>query len=194
MAILKTNPKNLPGPWVDGRVLDNHTVSSAWTGDPFHYDTKRTELGERVYRLKYGGAIDVIGDIVDTAENFIAEWKPKVDLIVPAPPSRKRSSQPVVEIAKGLAARLNLPACEDALLKEQVTTQMKNIKEWSEREKLLRMAIKAGPGDVIGRSILLIDDLIESGSTLRCATEVLLKDGGASAVYALVLTRTRSRQ
>src|SRR5260370_7982977 len=105
MTILKTNPKNLPGPWVDGRVLDNHTVSSAWTGDPFHYDTKRTELGERVYRLKYGGAIDVIGDIIDTPQNFIAEWKPKVDLIVPAPPSRNPSPQPVPQNPKGTPTR-----------------------------------------------------------------------------------------
>ncbi len=194
MAVVKINPMKLRGPWVDGRVLDFHTVSSTWTGDPFHYDTKRTELGDRVYGLKYGGAAGFITDIVDTAEKFVSEWKPQVDCVVPAPPSRSRNSQPVVDIAKGLATRLNLPVCEDALLKGQATPQMKNIKEWSEREKLLREAIQAGQGDVKGKSILLVDDLIESGSTLRCAAEVLLKNGGARSVYALVMTRTRWRQ
>jgi competence protein ComFC len=191
MAVVKINPMRLSGPWTDGHVLDFHTVSSTWTGDPYRYDTKRTELGDRVYGLKYGGASGVITDIVDTAEMFVKEWGPGVECVVPAPPSRGRKLQPVVEIAKGLAARLDLPVCENALVKAETTPQMKNIREWYEREKLLRKAIEPGPADLRGKSILLVDDLIESGSTLRRAAEVLLKDGGARAVYALVLTRTR---
>jgi phosphoribosylpyrophosphate synthetase len=56
---------------------------------------------------------------------------------------------------------------------------------------LLAEAIQVGKDDVSGKCILLFDDLIESGSTLRRAAEVLLKDAGARAVYALVLTRTK---
>lgn len=191
MAVLRYNPMGLPGPWVEGYVLDYHTVSSAWTGDPYHYDTKRTELGDRVYGLKYGGAAGMITDIVDTAERFVREWNPKIDCIVPAPPSRGRASQPVVSIARELGTRLGLQVSEDALVKAEATPQMKNIREWSERAKLLGKAIQAGPGDVKGKSILLVDDLIESGSTLRRSAEVLLKDAGAQSVFALVLTRTR---
>jgi predicted amidophosphoribosyltransferase len=121
MAVVKINPMKLPGPWTDGRVLDFHTVSSAWTGDPYHYDTKRTELGDRVYGLKYGGASGLLTDVVDTAEMFAKDWKPKVEYVVPAPPSRSRNSQPVVEIAKELASRLSLPVCEDALVKVETT-------------------------------------------------------------------------
>ncbi|MGH9864154.1 MAG: ComF family protein [Candidatus Acidiferrales bacterium] len=191
MAVIKINPMKLTGPWIDGRVLDFHTISSTWTGDPYHYNTKRTELGERVYGLKYGGARDVITDIVETAEMFVKQWKPEIDCIVPAPPSQSRKSQPVVEIAKELSKRLGIPVCEDALVKAEATPQMKNIKEWSERENLLRKAIQVGAANLTGKSILLVDDLIQSGSTLRCAAEVLVNQGGARAVYALVLTRTR---
>jgi hypothetical protein len=52
---------------------------------------------------------------------------------------------------------------------------MKNIGEWSEREKLLRKAIQARPADLRGKSMLLVDDLIQSASTFRRAAEVLLK-------------------
>ena len=68
---------------------------------------------------------------------------------------------------------------------------MKNIDDWSERQKVLAEAVQAGPDDVKGRAILLFDDLIESGATLRRAAEVLLNDGDARAIYALVLTRTK---
>ena len=194
MAVVNTNPMKLPPkPWVEGYVLDYHTVSSTPTGDPYYrFDTKRTELGELLFRLKYrAGGSDVLADIVDTAEQFVGGWKPPIDCVVPAPPSLTRKTQPAVEVARGLAARLRIPVLEDAIVKVKTTPQMKNIDDWSERQRVLAEAVQAGQNDVKGKSILLFDDLIESGSTLRRAAEVLLKDCGAGALYALVLTRTK---
>ncbi len=194
MSAAKISPMKLPAtPWVDGYVLDYHTVSSTPTGDPYYrIDTKRTELGELLFRLKYReGGSSVVAEIVNTVEQFVGGWKPPIDCVVPAPPSLTRKMQPAVEIARELAARLHLPICENAVLKVKATPQMKNIDDWSERQRLLADAVQAGRSDVKGKSILLFDDLIESGSTLRRAAEVLLKDGGARAVYALVLTRTK---
>jgi len=194
MALVKISPMKLPArPWVEGYVLDYHTVSSTPTGDPYYrFDTKRTELGELLFQLKYrsGGPV-VVGDIVDTAAQFVEEWKPPIDCVVPVPPSLTRKTQPAVELGRGLASRLRLPVCEDAVVKVKETPQMKNIDDWSERQRVLAEAIQLGRSDVKGKSILLFDDLIESGATLRRAAEVLLKDGGARAVYALVLTRTK---
>ncbi len=194
MALVKINPMKLPpSPWVEGYVLDYHTVSSTPTGDPYYrFDTKRTELGELLFRLKYrpGGSV-VVADIVDTAEQFVGGWRPPIECVVPAPPSLTRKTQPAVELARELAARLRLPVFEDAVVKVKTTPQMKNIDDWSERQRVLAEAVQAGRRDVRGKSILLLDDLIESGSTLRRAAEVLLKDSGARAIYALVLTRTK---
>lgn len=194
MAVVKINPMKLaPRPWVEGFVLDYHTVSSTPTGDPYYrYDTKRRELGELLFQLKYraGGSV-VVADIVDTAEQFVKGWKPPIECIVSAPPSLTRKTQPSVEVVRTLAARLLLPVFEDAVVKVKATPQMKDIDEWSERQRVLAEAVQAGRGDVKGKCVLLFDDLIESGSTLRRAAEVLLKDGGARDIYALVLTRTK---
>lgn len=194
MPIVQTNPMKLPPkPWSEGYVLDYHTVSSTPTGDPyFRFDTKRTELGELLYRLKYrAGGTPVLTDIVDTAEQFLRRWNPPIDSVLAAPASRTRVAQPSVEIAWQLAVRLGLPMCEDAVVKVTPTPQMKNIDEWAERQRVLYEAIQGGPDDVRGKSVLLVDDLIESGSTLRRTADVLLQSGGAKAVYALVLTRTK---
>ena len=133
----------------------------------------------------------VVADIVDTTEQFVGGWKPTIECVVPAPPSLTRNTQPAVEVTRELAARLRLPVFEDAVVKVKTTPQMKNIDDWSERQRVLAEAVQAGRNDVKGKSVLLFDDLIELGSTLRRAAEVLLKDGGARAVYALVLTRTK---
>jgi competence protein ComFC len=192
MAVVKINPMKLSGPWVAGFVLDYHSVSATPTGDPYHpFDIKRTDLGELVYRLKYGGDRSVLGDIVDTVQDFVSKWKPGASCVVPAPPSLKRNSQPVVEVARELAARLKLEFCEDAVHKVRETPSMKNVPDWFERQKVLAEAIQSGKNDIRGKSVLLFDDLVQSGSTLGRVTEVLQKDGGATAVYALALTRTR---
>ncbi|MFQ5993319.1 MAG: ComF family protein [Nitrospiraceae bacterium] len=194
MAVVKIHPMKLPpSPWVEGYVLDYHTVSSTPTGDPYYrFDTKRTELGELLFQLKYReGGGEVVPDIVDTAEQFVRGWDPPIECVVPAPPSLARNTQPAVQVARELSVALGLPVFEDALVKVKTTPQMKNIDDWSERQRVLAEAVQAGGKDVIGKSILLFDDLIESGSTLRRGAEVLLKDGGARAIYALVLTRTK---
>lgn len=90
-----------------------------------------------------------------------------------------------------LCYHLQLPVFDEAVIKVKTTPQMKNIDDWSERQRVLAEAVQAGPNDVKRKSILLFDDLIESGSTLRRAADALLKDGGAQAIYALVLTRTK---
>ncbi|MFZ0818656.1 MAG: phosphoribosyltransferase family protein [Candidatus Acidiferrales bacterium] len=190
MASVKINPMRLDGPWIEGFVLDFHTISSVPIGYR-QYDTKRTELGELLYNFKYRGANSLLGDICDTAEQFVREWKRQIDYIVPAPPSIGRTSQPVVELARELAKRLGIPVCEDALVKVKWTESMKNIPDRLDREKVLKEAVQSGKGDVRGKSVLLFDDLFDTGSTLRRTAEVLLQNCGAKAVYALALTRTR---
>ena len=194
MAAVKISPMKLaPKPWVEGYVLDYHTISSTPTGDPYYrFDTKRTELGELLFRLKYrGGGAEVLTDIVDTAEEFLREWKPSINCVVSAPPSLSRKTQPAGQIAKELANRMGVPMHEEAVVKVKATPQMKNIDDWVERQKVLKEAVQAGKGEIKGQSVLLFDDLIESGSTLRRVAEVLLSDSAAQAVYALVLTRTK---
>jgi predicted amidophosphoribosyltransferase len=192
MAIVNINPMKLSGPWRYGYVLDYHSVSATPTGDPYHpFEMKYTELGGRLYRFKYRGDKSVVMDIVDTAEQFIKGFNMTFDCVVPAPPSMRRASQPVVELATELAKRLNVPACEDALAKVKETPPMKNIPDWLERQKLLGEAVQVGGGNVKGKTVLLPDDLVESGSTLRRAADALLKDGGAAVVCAIGLTRTR---
>lgn len=41
--------------------------------------------------------------------------------------------------------------------------------------------------------ILLFDDLYRSGATMNAITEVLYDEGYADDIYALTITRTRSR-
>lgn len=191
MAIVDVHPEPLQGPWLEGFVLDRHVISSrpiGYLGEHMQFDTTRSPLGELVYQLKYrNGPPD---DIVETAVAFAQEhWHGRVDCVVPPPPSLHRTKQPAVVIAQGIAGALGVPCLPSAAIKATPTEQMKNV-ALHERAPLLSAAIQAGTDSVRGLRVLLVDDLWETGSTLRRVAE-LLAQMGASEVRALAMTRTK---
>jgi competence protein ComFC len=92
-------------------------------------------------------------------------------------------------IAGEIAKNLGVPLFSNAVEKTTATPQMKNV-PLHEREPLLSEAIQQGIDSVQNRRILLIDDLWETGSTLRRVGEVLSKMG-ASEIRAIAMTRTK---
>ncbi|MPZ20330.1 MAG: hypothetical protein GEV06_20800, partial [Luteitalea sp.] len=113
-------------------------------------------------------------------------WGGVIDCVVPPPPSLHRTKQPALLIAGGIAASLGVPSLPAAAVKATATQQMKNV-PLHERAPLLTAAIQAGSESVHGRRVLLVDDLWETGSTLRRVAEVL-GQMGATEIRALAMT------
>lgn len=173
-----------------------HTLSSEFLGHDSlghaQFDTKRSELGELVFRLKNRSDRTTLPDIADTAAEFVGTRPLQVDAIVPVPPSRRRQFQPVLEIAKALADRLSIPMLKKAVTKTKETPQIKDVFGYDERQKLLDGAFSFDRRVVEGRRLLLVDDLYRSGATAAVVAQGL-SDAGAAAVYFLAITKTRTR-
>lgn len=62
----------LEGNWKKGIAYDLHTLSGEFLGqDEYGHDqfeTKRSEMGELIYLLKYRGDVSAVGKIVDLIE------------------------------------------------------------------------------------------------------------------------------
>ena len=191
MPIVKSDPLSIKGPWVEGFTLDRHVLVAipiGYAGEHMQFDTTRSPLGELVYQLKYRGGQPT--DIVETAVAFIqARWDGAVDCVVSPPPSLHRTKQPAALIADGIATSLGVPFLPSVTIKATATQQMKNV-ALHERAPLLSQAIQAGSDSVQGKRVLLVDDLWETGSTLRRVAEIL-NQGGAAEIRALVMTRTK---
>lgn len=197
MATVKIDPLKLTGPWADGHVLERqHTLNSEFLGYDSNghaqFDTKRSELGELVFRLKNRSDKATLEPITDTAVEFIQGWRIQFDAVVPVPPSRRRAFQPVVEIAQALGARLSKPVLLNAVTKVKETPELKDVFDYSQRQKLLEGAFAVDREAVAGQRLLLVDDLYRSGATAALVAGELL-GGGAGAVYFLAMTKTRTR-
>lgn len=198
--MVSIKPIKLSGNWTQGYALDIHTVDSKFIGyDEYGhevFDTKRSKIGELLYRLKYKSDKTALDDIIDTVAKFIKNrWKILDDItaIIPIPPSRNRTFQPVLKITKGLSSCLNIPIHDDVLIKTKNTPELKDVYEYEKRMKLLKNAFSVRGKMLNGKNILLIDDLYRSGATLNAVTEMLYKQGSVRNVYVLTLTKTRSK-
>jgi len=197
VSALKIDPLHLSGPWADGYVLErNHTLSSDFLGyNSFghaQFDTKRSEVGELIFRLKNRMDKATLLPLAEAAADFVKDWGISVDALVPVPPSRPRAFQPVVEIANSVGALLSIPILVGAVSKERATPELKNVFDYAERQKLLEGAFRVDQNVVGGQRLLLIDDLYRSGATAALvATELV--SAGAGTVYFLAMTKTRTR-
>jgi predicted amidophosphoribosyltransferase len=192
---LKYCPQRLRGPWLEGYALDFHTVSSNWIGyDEFDQpllDTRRTPLGEALYQLKYRSNASYLDQIVGTITAFLRARNWNIDLIIPMPPSNpRRSSQPVIEIARRLGQNLRFPVCGHCVQKVK-STPLKNVHDPNQRAQLLSGAFRANAAFTSGERLLLIDDLSRSGATAVEVARTLLDNGNAEALYFIAITKTR---
>ncbi len=182
-----SHPRPLKGSWQAGFALDFH---SSYKGA----DWNRSGIGDLVYRLKYESNSSVLPMLVEHTRNLLAahpEMK-QFDIIVPAPSSTQREFNPVHEFCKALANALGKPM-QPCVVKTRQTQPQKEMQTLPQKRDNVAGAFAVN-GDnlkngINGKSVLLVDDLFDSGATLEEITKVLFRSKVAR-VNALTLTRT----
>ena len=206
--------QKLNGNWNWGRALNLHTISSTPIKDENDnitgWVTKRTEIGEELYKLKYWTSenskikSERVEKIAKEAQQLLARLikntsakhgKPfEIDCIIPIPPSKSRRYQPVVELAKKVAELSNILLDLSTLKKVKSTSQLKEIVDIEERKKVLEGAFDIQENVFRNKNVLLFDDLYRSGATLKAITEVIKNKGKAKNVLVLTVTKTKSKR
>jgi ATP-dependent DNA helicase RecQ len=174
--------QQLEGNWDLGWALDHHGrhVGSLYT---------HTVVGSALEELKYRQRQDGIAIIRNALRALLASEieLAHVDIIVPVPSTEKREIDPVAVLARIMSDLTGLPV-ERLLLKTRATRAQKDLHTLAEKRRNVDGAF-AVRGSLEGRAILVVDDLYDSGETLREVTRVLRR-AGATRVHVLTATRT----
>ena len=190
-------PRRIIGKWSQGYALDYHTISSVFLGHNQYghpeYDTKRSEVGALLYKLKYRSNQAAVEGLAEAVERFTKEWNPGADIIVLVPPSTQRAVQPVFVLAEAISKRLEIPLA-NCVKATRTIRQLKNVYDLDARLKLLDGLHEVDESATRDKKILLFDDLYRSGATMNAVTTALYEKGKATEVFALTITRTRSNQ
>ncbi len=155
------------------------------------YDDTAREL---VHRLKYGDRVELAPALAGLMANAGAELIESADVIVPVPLHRfrlwSRRFNQAAALCLPLARSTAKPLALHALVRVRRTRPQVGLSR-DQRRLNLQGAFKPGPEAlrmVEGRRVLLVDDVLTTGSTVNAASRALLK-AGASAVDVLTFAR-----
>lgn len=147
-----------------------------------------------VLALKHGDRQEIARPASLWMANAVRDTLPKNTLIAPVPlhwlrMMRRRYNQSAL-LAKALSDRVGYGWCPDLLQRFRHTKSLDGLGR-QERHEMLRNAIRVHPKRrhrLIGRPILLVDDVMTSGATLTAATKACL-DAGSGPVRVVTLAR-----
>lgn len=146
-----------------------------------------------VQRFKYEGAIVLdrpLGRLLAASLERDDAFRP--DLLIPVPLHlsrlRERTYNQSLLLARVLGRRWRLPVPPRLLVRVRPTPQQQGLKAEVRRQNLKgAFALKR---KLSGERVLLIDDVVTTGATVRECSRVLL-EGGAGEVAVAVLARAR---
>ena len=146
---------------------------------------------EAIHALKYRGVRAAAGELSRLLTDYLDRNPVSVDAVVPVPLHsrrlRSRGYNQSAHLARGIGRKLDLLVSEFLLLRTTDARPQVEAQSRDERRANVSGSFRC-PEDASGLTILLIDDVATTGSTLsECASA--LKDAGASRVYALTLAR-----
>ena len=181
-----------------GLPLDRAGYCGRCLSDPPPYTRARYAvfyeggLRESLLRFKYGAALHLSGTLSALLIQAFEKYCRPEDLhvIVPIPVHRnrlvRRGFNQALVLARKLSRATGIPVAPRALVKIRDTRPQVGL-SLKERKVNLRGSFGiAHPLDVRERSVLLVDDVATTGTTLAEASKIIL-DAGASSVQALVL-------
>ncbi len=191
---MKVNIKQITGNWDLGYALDKHIISSVYLGDNeqghAQFDTTRTDAGEAVYQLKYKRDYNQASGLAQAVYTNLCPRFGKIQLVIPMPASKVRVRQPVNEVAQHLAGLLGVNNFDGLLVKETGGKSLKDLHTREEKDEALHGRIRVVDTiDGTGRySVLLLDDLHDSGASLTAACSVLRTYAKIGKIYVAALT------
>lgn len=169
-------------------------------GRAFHFECavavqqSRGKLREIIHRFKYQGELWLAGLLVDYLEEGLADPRLRgrtIDAVVPVPlhpvRRRERDFNQAEILARGLARRRNWTVLQP-LRRVRYTVTQTHFDRRQRMQNLRNVFALRQNVPVQGKHLLLVDDVLTTGSTLDECARILLS-AGARSVCALTVAR-----
>ncbi len=176
-------------------VGNDHPCGSCLT-DPPHYSAARAALAyegscrDLIHAFKYSGRSHLRRPLgLLTAQQlafYAAQCAP--DILLPVPLHKKRlrmrGFNQAVLLGEVLSSAWHIPLLRQALIRTRWTTPQVELDRNNRLHNLKGAFSVTNPAAIAGKRVLLVDDVVTTGSTLRECAGTLLK-AGAADVFAV---------
>jgi len=186
-------------PFTNFHLLQDNIVARQFWGKvkveaayALYYFKKGGKIQNLMHQFKYKGVYEIgnlLGNIAgdQLIKNDIFRT---VDLIIPVPLHKSRLKQRGYNqslcFAGGLAERMNAVVEDNNLVRRAATATQTKKSRFSRFENMQEVFMVTNPEKLMNRHILLVDDIITTGSTLEACSMELLKVPGLKLSVAAI--------
>jgi ComF family protein len=156
------------------------------------YFRKGTRVQELIHQLKYRSQTALgyrMGVMLAERLARSADYS-DADLIIPVPlhfkKERRRGYNQTELIAKGMARLLQIPVSTTLLIRVLDTGTQTKRNRYNRFENMKAVFYSPMPGELAGKNIILVDDVITTGATLEACGQILLDCGVSKLSVAAV--------
>ncbi len=150
----------------------------------FSYDSAAASL----YRFKYRGRQEYAGYYGERAVEILDNEKifRHADALIPVPlhftRERKRGYNQAELFAMELGKHWNIPVRSDLVIRQKKTIPLKQLNP-AQRQNNLKKAFKLMQNDVKLKTIIIVDDIYTTGSTIDSVAELFLQSGVRDVLF-----------
>jgi len=178
LPALPVAPILLDGPWTHGLALSLHSDGDA-----------HTAAGDLLSRYKYAEERELGGVLASALVEALSTHPEygRVQIVVHPPGTQRQGFEPAGELAIAVARRLRARGLPRLVAHTRRTASQKDLHTWGEKGANVSGAFRVRRPDLVrGRAVLVIDDVFDSGATLREMHRALTEAGAAEVLVATV--------
>ena len=193
---------HLPLTHMESNAYDNVRARLFWGVLPveraaalFYYEP-HSEVARLIYDLKYHGQADIGTDLGRMAARQFASsgFFEGIDATVPVPLTRKRKWQrgynQSEQIARGIGQVTGLPVYTDVVRRKHFNKSQTQNSIWERLENVEEAFLLANGSRIAGKHLLVVDDIVTTGATIKACAKELCKAGGVKiSILSLGLTK-----
>jgi ComF family protein len=154
-------------------------------------------LREAIHHLKYHGRTALAEPLGGLMATYWLQNPMPVDVLVPVPLHtarlRERGYNQAALLAREMGLQVGLAVDEQTLIRQRATAPQVELDAVQRRENV-RDAFHCSGNGLVGKRVLLIDDVCTTGATLEACAIALYDEGETGGVQALTLARAGYRK
>lgn len=156
----------------------------------------RGVLRECIHLFKYYGEKKLAEPLGELLIDYLVrnqEFKKGIDLIIPVPlhknDLKERGFNQSILLSRVIGNYFSIPVKEEILIKKKLTSSQVNLSKKEREKNILKVFSVNKPAEIREATILILDDIFTTGSTVEeCAKE--LKKAKAKNIFILTLARS----
>jgi ComF family protein len=160
--------------------------TKAWTIYPY-----QSPLKEAICQFKYRGKVNLAKPLAELMARELS-IPPNLDFLIPVPLAadriRQREFNQALLLADQLGPLLHRPVFNRLLIRIRSNPPQTTLKRKARLQNLRKSFAVTSPSQIKGKCILLIDDVLTTGTTISECSKTLLRSG-AQEVYVATLAR-----